>query len=237
MSKLLQMPSLGKKVIIGEYRMDLAADQHAEEVLKSVFLGLNVITSTEGKKLVPIQELLKVEDQVKREKEETYQSAYAKGNADGYAKGLDQGHKEAEKVINNFGSVVKNVVDQRQSIYEEARRKILELTLKIAKKITFDAAKIDPDVTAEIINGAIDILVDKARIKVKVNPNQLPLIEQQIDRFKGNSNVIKEIIIEPDSRVRFGGCFIETPAGDIDARVESQMEIISEAMHMDEEQS
>lgn len=237
MSRLLQMPSLGEKVIIGEYRTDIVADRRAEGVLKNVFLGLNVITSTEGKKLVPIQELLKVEEQMKREREETYQTAYARGHADGYAKGLDKGHTEAEKVINNFGSVIKNVVDQRESIYEEARRKILELTLKIAKKVTFDAARIDPDVTAEIINGAINILVDKARIKVKVNPDQLPLIEQQIDRFKGKSNVIKELTIEPDSRVRYGGCFIETPAGDIDARVESQMEIINEALYVDEEQS
>lgn len=237
MSKLLQMPSLGEKVIIGEYRADIAADRKAEKSLKSVFLGLNVITSTEGKKLVPIQELLKVEEQVKREKEETYRQAYNKGHAEGYARGVAKGHKEAEEVINNFGSVVKNIINQRESIYQDARRKVLELTMKIAKKITFDAAKIDADVTAGIINGAIDILVDKAHIKVKVNPDQLPLVEQQIDRFKGNSNVIKELNIEPDSRVRFGGCFIETPTGDVDARVESQMDIIAETLQVDEGKS
>ena len=65
----------------------------------------------------------------------------------------------------------------------------------------------------------------------QVHPDHVPLIEQQIERFKGNSTIIKEIQIEGDARVRHGGCFIETPTGDIDARVESQMEIIVEALN------
>ncbi|MCX6826903.1 MAG: FliH/SctL family protein, partial [candidate division Zixibacteria bacterium] len=73
-------------------------------------------------------------------------------------------------------------------------------------------------------------LVDKSKIKVKVNPDQLPLMEQQIEHFKGSSTAIKEIIIEPDARVRHCGCFIETPTGDVDARVESQMEIVAETL-------
>jgi flagellar biosynthesis/type III secretory pathway protein FliH len=30
--------------------------------------------------------------------------------------------------------------------------------------------------------------------------------------------------------VKYGGCFIETPTGDIDARLESQFEVISDAV-------
>ena len=87
---------------------------------------------------------------------------------------------------------------------------------------------IDPEVTAGIIAGTIERLVDKSKIKIKVHPDHLPIIEQQIDRFKGDSNAVKEIAIEPDNRVRYGGCFIETPTGDIDARVDSQLDIIAE---------
>ncbi|UCD17472.1 MAG: hypothetical protein JSV44_00770 [Candidatus Zixiibacteriota bacterium] len=236
MSKLLQRPSLGNKVIIGEYRADIEADRRAAEMLTSVFLGINVITSTEGKKLVPIQELLKVEEQIRREKDQIHRDSYETGHSEGYNKGLAKGHKEAEAVINNFASVVKNLIDQREAIYEDARRQVLELVLQMARKVTFEAARIDPEVTAKIINGAINSLVNKSHIKVKVNPDQLPLIEQQIDRFKGDTTVIKDITIEPDRRVRYGGCFLETPTGDIDARVESQMDIIAEALIVDEDQ-
>ena len=61
------------------------------------------------------------------------------------------------------------------------------------------------------------------------------VIEQGIDRFLGGSTSIKELTVVPDPRVRFGGCFIETPTGDIDARLESQFEVIEDALRIDEE--
>ena len=125
---------------------------------------------------------------------------------------------------------MKDAVRQREVLYEEAHSRILDLVTKISRKVTFEAARIDPEITAQIISGTIKRLVDKSRIKVKVHPDHLPLLEQQIDHFRGDSTAIKELTIEADSRVRYGGCFIETPTGDIDARVESQIEIIAEAL-------
>jgi flagellar assembly protein FliH len=76
----------------------------------------------------------------------------------------------------------------------------------------------------------IDQLVDKSRLKIKVHPDHLPIMEQNIDRFLQNSTAIKELTFEADPRVRMGGCFIETPSGDIDARLESEFEIIENAI-------
>ena len=224
MSKLLHVPVRDEKVVIGEYRADIEADRLAEKKLATVYLGINVITTIEGRKMIPIQELLKIDKQLIKER----QQAYNQGFTDGHKKGLDIGHQEARKVIDNFAGLIKDAVSQREVLYEEAHRKILELVLKIARKVTFGAAQIDPDVTAKIISGTIEKLVDKSRIKVKVRPEHLPMIEQQIENFMGESTAVKEISIEPDARVRYGGCFIETPTGDVDARVDSQLDIISE---------
>ena len=164
-------------------------------------------------------------------------AAYKKGCDEGYKKGLDEGHADARKVIDNFASVTKEAIKQREVLYNDARRKILDLVIEIARKITFDSARIDHDVTAGIISSVIDRLVDKTRVKVKVHPDHYPVMDQQIDRFKSDSTAIKEITIEPDPRVRYGGCYIETPTGDIDARVESQMDIIEKAFIEDENES
>ena len=76
----------------------------------------------------------------------------------------------------------------------------------------------------------------RSRLKIKVNPNHHPIIEQNIDKFLSGSTTIKEITIVPDPRVRFGGCFIETPSGDIDARLESQFEVVEEVLVSGDEQ-
>jgi flagellar biosynthesis/type III secretory pathway protein FliH len=233
LSKLYRSTVAAEKVIIGEYRSDIEADQRAESRVNQLFMDITVLTTIEGKKMVPVQELLKIEQQLLREKNEAAQ----KGYDEGFQKGVETGHREAQEVVKNFAGLIKDATNQREVLYEEARSKILELVILIANRVTCEAARIDPDVTAAIINNTIDKLVDKTHIKVKVHPDHLPLIEQQVDRFKGDSTVVKEIIIEPDKRVRHGGCFIETPTGDIDARVDSQLGIIAEAIGEHEDES
>ena len=51
-----------------------------------------------------------------------------------------------------------------------------------------------------------------------------------MDRFLSGSTAIKDLQFEADPRVREGGCFIETPTGDIDARLESQFEVIEHVL-------
>jgi flagellar biosynthesis/type III secretory pathway protein FliH len=226
LSKLLHRPLLNDKVIIGEYRVDIEADQLSEKKLATKFSDINVITSVEGRKLIPIQEIIKIEQRLIRDKE----TEYKRGYQDGYRQGKAEGHLEAQKVIDNFATLIMDAVRQREILYEEAHSKILDMVINISRKVTFEAARVDPDITAQIISGAIKKLVDKSKIKVKVHQDHLPLLEQQIEQFRGDSTAIKELAIEADSRVRYGGCFIETPTGDIDARLESQIEIIAEAL-------
>jgi len=226
LSKLLHRPLLNDKVIIGEYRVDIEADQLSEKKLATKFSDINVITSVEGRKLIPIQEIIKIEQRLIRDKE----TEYKRGYQDGYRQGKTEGHLEAQKVIDNFATLIMDAVRQREILYEEAHSKILDMVINISRKVTFEAARVDPDITAQIISGAIKKLVDKSKIKVKVHQDHLPLLEQQIEQFRGDSTAIKELAIEADSRVRYGGCFIETPTGDIDARLESQIEIIAEAL-------
>ena len=57
----------------------------------------------------------------------------------------------------------------------------------------------------------------------------MPHLERHIEDFKALSGEIKEFDISADARVKFGGCFIETPSGDIDARLETLFQSIEEA--------
>lgn len=233
-NRLINPQVIDQKVVIGDFRSDIVIDHQAEQLVRKEYPEVDIITSVEGNKLVPIASMVTLDKRLKEENEQkqieaaqTADEARENGYKNGYQDGLDKGHREAQKVIDNFASLIKTATGQRQILYDDAKINILELVISIAKKITFGVARTDPDVTAGIISGVVEKLVDKTKIKIKVHPEHYPSIEQQIDRFKGDSTAIKDITIEPDSRVRMGGCYIETPSGDIDARVESQMDIIA----------
>lgn len=232
MSKIIRHSVPASTVFIGEKHHDFEKEKQAEKRLGSIFPAVSVLTDADGARLIPIQEVFKIEQTLREEIEKAREEGY-KG---GHQAGLEQGLAEATKVLEQFDQAIKDAIAQREALLEEAREKVLDLIIQISRQVTFDAVEIDPEVTSKMIGRVIDSLVDRSRLKIKVNPGHLPVIEQGIDRFLAGSTSIKEISIEPDPRVRYGGCFIETPTGDIDARFESQFEVMGETLMAGEEE-
>ncbi len=233
MSNIIRNPSSAPAVFIGEKHHDRDQEARAEKKLGVILPMVVVVTDPDGAKLIPIQEIDKVERVLLEEKDKSHRE----GLEEGHRRGLEEGLDKAREVLQQFDKAIGDAVGQRQSILEEAKHKVLDLIIQISRKVTYDAIKVDPEATLTIIHGVIDSLIDRSRLKIKVNPDHLPIVEQNIDSFLRGSTTIKEITIEPDPRVQYGGCFIETPTGDIDARLESQFEVISETMLSDESES
>jgi flagellar biosynthesis/type III secretory pathway protein FliH len=211
-------------------KRDVEQEARAEEKVTSIFPQVAVITGTDGAKLIPVGETVKIiqsfEDRIEAARREGYEEGYQAGLSQGRA----EGQAKAEQVVRQFDQAIKETVTQREALLNEARDKILDLVIQISRKVTFDAVSADPEATLAIINGAIDTLADRSRLKVKVNPEHLPVVKQHIERYLKDPDILNEITIEADARVRYGGCLIETPTEEVDARVESQMEVVQEAI-------
>jgi flagellar assembly protein FliH len=220
-------------ISIGEKHLDFVLEKKAQSKLGIMFPVVSVITDSDGARFIPIQEIFQIE--------KVYQDEIVKSQKDGYETGYEAGVKKglenAEEVLRQLDGAIKDAIVQREALFEEARDKVLELVVKISKKVTYDAIDIDPEIVVKMINGVIDSLVDRTTIKIKVNPKHLAIVEQNIDSFLKNSTMIKELSIESDPRVQYGGCFIETPTGDIDARLNSQFEVIEDALLSGEEET
>ena len=230
MSNVRSLKLSDNRILIGEYAVDQEAEKQAEQFLAEAHPGLMIITTAEGKRQIPLQDILLLEQRFQAEKAAAEKTEYERGRQSGYEAGLDKGREEARKVVASLSGLLTDITGQRHQLLAEAKDQILELILKISQRLTFTAAAIDPNITRSIVSGAIDQLLDKSRLKIKVNPDHLAQLEQYIDRFRGQDTAIKEFIIEPDPRVRVGGCFIETPSGDIDARLDSMYDIIKQSI-------
>lgn len=213
-------------MFIGEKQYDALAEARAEQKLRQLFPAVSLITTPEGTMLIPMEEVYKLEKRLREECD----SARNQGTEQGHKVGLEKGLDEARRVLGQFEKAIQDAVNQRVELLEESRQKILELVVQISRKVTCDGLRIDQDATLTMIEGVINQLVDRSRLRIKVHPNHLPLLEQNMDRFLSNSTTIKDLRFEADPRVREGGCFIETPTGDIDARLESQFEVIEHVL-------
>jgi len=231
LSKPIRHISSAPAVSIGERHLDVEAENTATAKLGQVFPLVSTVTSPDGAKLIPILEVHRLEERLRSECNENRKQGYEEGYQAGHEKGL----AEARKVLEQLEQAISDAVNQRATLLEEAKQKILELVVQISKKVTYETMEIDRESTVALIENVIGQLVDRSRMCIKVHPDHLPIVEQHKDRFLTGSATIKELSFKADPRVRMGGCFIETPTGDIDARLESQFEIISETLLTGEE--
>ncbi|MEW5796539.1 MAG: FliH/SctL family protein [Candidatus Zixiibacteriota bacterium] len=222
MSRLIRYALEAPAVFIGEKQHDALAEAKAEQRLGQLFPQVSLVTTPEGAKLIPITEVRKLEEKLRADCEQARRQGYESGHQAGLEKGLE----EARKVLRQFEKAIEDAVGRRAELLDEARQKILELVVKISRKVTFDGLQIDQEATLAMIEGVINQLVDRSRLCIKVHPDHLPLMEQSMNRFLSGSTSIKDLRFEADPRVRVGGCFIETPTGDIDARLTSQFDVI-----------
>ena len=71
---------------------------------------------------------------------------------------------------------------------------------------------------------------EEAKITLKVNPIQVSLIKSEIPEMLNNAGLEAKVMVVPDDSIMEGGCLVETTNGVIDATIETQLSVISEAL-------
>jgi len=158
------------------------------------------------------------------------QQAFQNGYAQGQAAGLRQGMIEAQRIQAQLNSVMTELVNYQHTIYEQSKAQLLELAFAVADKITSARAATEQDAVIESINRCIAEILDKTRIRVKVNPTQYEYVKGALAELTRANESISVATVEADTRVSIGGCIIDTDSGSADARIESEMQALKEKL-------
>lgn len=159
-----------------------------------------------------------------REEANSIREAAAK---EGYQEGLRSAKEDIQKVkeaIDTFFSA-------KQEVYESIAPDVLEISIDIAKKIIkkemFENSEILLDNIKDILKG---LSREETKIILKVNPSQCAMLKQEIPEAISTAGLEAKVIIVPDENTMEGGCLFTTTNGVIDATIETQLAIISEAL-------
>lgn len=119
--------------------------------------------------------------------------------------------------------------DERSRALTDVEEEVLKLSVKLAEKIIGRAVELDESIRAEIVFSAVRQARQQEMLTVRVNANDLPLLErmrERIDAF-GRTRFVDFVA---DQAVSRGGCIIESASGTIDARVETQLRVLENAL-------
>lgn len=159
-----------------------------------------------------------------REEAQSIKEAAAK---EGYQAGLAQAKADIDDVKN----AITSFLGAKQEVFDYIAPDILEISVDIAQKIIKKELQQDPTI---ILDNIMEILKglskEETKITLRVNPVQVSLLKTEIPNLLSNAGLDAKVLIVPDETVMEGGCMVTTTNGVIDATIETQLAVISEAL-------
>lgn len=178
----------------------------------------------------PAQEQISEEERLRNLEQEAVKRGFSQGHAEGFAAGLAGGKGKLDASLERLGEIMVLLDRFRENKLAELLPELIELSLEIARKIVHKEIELDRNLILSIAEDAITRAGSKDEdIVIKINPLDYEVMITHIDHLKELSG-LKNITIEPSGAISPGGCYIETPTGEVDARHEEQVREIEDAV-------
>ena len=167
----------------------------------------------------------KRKDELRRSETEGFE----KGYAEGLASGIKEGQKEISQRLARLESLIRELDGVKERKIEELLPEIVDLSLDIARKIIHRKIEQDREIIISVVREAIHRLGREEKMIIRVNPADYDTMISNIDVLREETR-LRDVTVEPSASVSPGGCTIETPSGEVDARIEEQIKEIRDAI-------
>lgn len=146
---------------------------------------------------------------------------------EGYRAGLEQ----AENDISLLRAKIADFVSAKKEVFEYIAPDILEISVDIARKIIKKEVEQNPQV---ILDSIVDVMrtlsKEEPRITVKLNPLQVDLVKTELPEYISSMGIEAKINVVGDESIEEGGCVLNTNNGIVDASLDTQLQIVKEAL-------
>jgi flagellar assembly protein FliH len=168
-----------------------------------------------------------------RNKAENLKKSEAEGFDKGFAAGFEQGIKggQAEMAgrLKRLDSLISELEGVKEKNIQDVLPEIVDLSLEIARKIIHKKIEQDRDIIVSVVREAVRKIGREEKMVIRVNPSDYDTMISNLEVLREESR-LRDITIEPSDAVSPGGCYIETPTGEVDARIEEQLREMRDAI-------
>jgi len=172
-----------------------------------------------------------VEDQVRIEQlqqqmNQRAQEAHAQGRREGEAAGRAQASAEVRPVIDRLARAIDEISAFRPRLRREAEADTIQLSLAIARRVLRRQMAVDPEALHGLVLGALEKLEGQEVTRVRLHPSHAAAVSACLEQY-GRANRIE---ILPDPSREAGTMIFETPRGNLDASIDSQLQEIERGL-------
>ncbi len=167
------------------------------------------------------------------------------GTDAGLAQGKKQGHDEALAAVTaqlkdlaaRWSQTLEVLHQHMPTQIADTRTDVIKLALKIAERVTHQEALRNRAVAPAVVEEALRTVGGSRQIAVHAHPNDIDALEQYLPDLLSSLKSIEEIHLQPDESAGPGGCFLRFGSGEIDARLDTQIQRIADELVGDEEKN
>ena len=154
--------------------------------------------------------------------------AYEKGFAQGEKDGLELGQKRLEAILDSFRKILEEMARLRLSLYQKHESEMVRLVFALTRKILRQDLPLPEGWVKETLQAAFQQVLDPRKAILHLNPKdyQYLLSHPEGLPFRQDGKEEGEVKVLADPSIARGGCYLETPFDDIDATLESQIEVL-----------
>lgn len=155
------------------------------------------------------------------------------GQKQGYDQALEEGRQEFQTVNQaihqQLNAVCTELNDRKEAILWQAEQDTIKLALQLARKVIHRHLTQAPETTVDILKHALQLLSGNTDMVVHLNPQDVQRTEQlaQTDAYLSN---IAHLTFTSDDAVAPGGCIVHTVDGSVDADIQTQLDLLSQAL-------
>ena len=144
-----------------------------------------------------------------------------------FEEGFAAGVAQAQSQLDGPAGALAAAAEQLQALRTDAASSVeadaVDLALRIAEQAVGAAIAVDPELVIEAVRGALRRLVERDRVLILVNPDDLELVRDHVARLVGELGGIEHCEVQAERRVRPGGAIVRTSEGEVDATLETKL--------------
>ena len=171
------------------------------------------------------QELIVVAE---REAEQIREDARREGHEQGFRAGREEALAQTEPAGQALAEALAETREVRANAAEEIEREAVELALQVAQRIVSGSIAVEPERVLDVIRGALRGVVERERVVLHVNPDDLELVSAGVAELTASLGGIEHVEVHEERRVERGGAIVRTIVGEIDANLLTKLERVRE---------
>lgn len=219
------------KYIASNLEEDLESQQVKQRLVENATNEANAIKQQAMEELERVRQQIHLEQQNwETEKVQLMEEANAQGFAKGMEQGKQAGYQDFLEHIQLSKSIVHSSKEDYQKYLYSAEKKILDLGIKIAEKILNKKIEEKEAYFFSLVKKVLKETRNQKEIQLHVNPIHYQYLLSEKEELLSLFPVQPNLFIFPDENLLQNDCMIETSTGRIDASVDTQLSMIKQKL-------